>query len=204
MSNNVSGGEIYWEKSGRKLLMFFALCSSLCAVSVALEVKSIDVTTKQNQIVNMGKLIAIEKETIEDTITMALQPLNAAKLRLINLDRSELTDMLETDTPPEPIEIVGECFVILKGIRDVTWKTARSIMADENFFKSLMEMNCDVITLKQLSQCKNHIKVSDGEPRDEPAGPFPFQLPVRTFSFCSVENGLQRIGKSLNDIQRNV
>lgn len=129
-------------------------------VTDAVQLKSIEVTTKQNEIVEMGKLIANDKEAAEETMTTALQPLKSAKLLLTNLEKSELTDMLETETPPEAVEIVGECFVILKGIREVSWKTVRSIMAEENFFKSLMEMNCDAITTKQLAQCKNHMKVS--------------------------------------------
>lgn len=121
--------------------------------------KSVDMTTKQNEIVSMGKLIAIEKEAAEETITSALQPLKMAKLRMIDLIKSEFNDMVETETPPEPVEMVGECFLILKGIRDASWKTVRSVMVEENFIKSLVDMNCDAITSKQLSQCKNHVKV---------------------------------------------
>lgn len=130
------------------------------AVIREVEMKSIEVITKQNEIVNKGKVIAIEKEAAEEMITTALQRLQAAKSRLIDLNESELNEMLEIETPPETIEIIGECFIILKGIRDVSWKTVRSIMAEESFLDSLMEMNCDVITSKQLFQCKNHIKVS--------------------------------------------
>lgn len=126
----------------------------------AVKLKSIEVTTKQNEIVEKGKLVAIDKETVEETITAAMQPLHVAKLRLIDLEKADLTELLETETPPDTIETVGECFVILKGIRDVSWKTVRSIMAEEHFFKSLVDMNCDAITSKQLAQCKNHLKVS--------------------------------------------
>lgn len=124
------------------------------------EVKSIEVITKQNEIVNKGKVIAIEKEAAEEMITTALQRLQAAKSRLVDLNESELNEMLEIETPPETIEIIGECFIILKGIRDVSWKTVRSIMTEESFLNSLMEINCDAITSKQLVQCKNHMKVS--------------------------------------------
>lgn len=152
--------------------------------------KSSEVTTKQNEIVEMGKLIAIEKESIEETISTAIQPIKAAKVRVIQLEKSDLNEMLETETPVETIETVGECFVILKGIRDVSWKTVRSIMSEENFFASLMEMNCDGITSKQLTACKNHIKVSMTS--------FLESLAL-TFCLFIPENGFQRAGKCFAD-----
>lgn len=152
--------------------------------------KSSEVTTKQNEIVEMGKLIAIGKESIEETISTAMQPLKAAKERVIQLEKSDLNEMLGTETPMEAIETVGECFVILKGIRDVSWKTVRSIMSEENFFTSLMEMNCDSITSKQLTACKNYIKVSMMS--------FLECLAV-TICFFILENGFQRTGNCFAD-----
>lgn len=134
--------------------MLYILATSM------VQVKTEEAFNKQSKIVETGKMIANEKEATEEALTNALQPLKAAKLALIDFDKSEIVALIETEAPPDSIEIVGECFVILKGIRDVSWKSVRTVMAEECFFKSLMEMNCDVITLKQLSQCKNHLKVS--------------------------------------------
>lgn len=95
------------------------------------------------------------------TIIEALQPLKAAKLALIEFKRDTIADMLETETPPEDIEVVAECFLILRGIRDISWKNVRVFMLEEDYFKSFSDINCDVISLKQLSQCKSHLKVSN-------------------------------------------
>lgn len=96
------------------------------------------------------------------TIIEALQPLKAAKLALIEFKKDTIADILEMETsPPEDVEVVGECFLILKGIRDVSWKSVRTAMLDEDYFKCLSDINCDLISLKQLSQCKGHLKVSD-------------------------------------------
>lgn len=108
-----------------------------------------------------GKSIAIEKEKIEMTIIEALQPLRAAKLALIEFKKDTIADILEMESPPEDVEVVAECFLILRGVRDVSWKTVRQAMNDDDYFKSLSDINCDLISLKQLSQCKGHLKVSD-------------------------------------------
>lgn len=124
--------------------------------------KSDEALRKQSEIVAKSKNIAIEKEKIEMTIIEALQPLKAAKLALIEFKKDTIADILEMETsPPEDVEVVGECFLILKGIRDVSWKSVRTAMLDEDYFKCLSDINCDLISLKQLSQCKGHLKVSD-------------------------------------------
>lgn len=91
----------------------------------------------------------------------AFQPLSAAKLALIEFKRDSIVEVLEMETPPENVEVVAECFFILRGVRDVSWKTVRSAMLDADYIKNLSDINCDLITLKQLSQCKGHLKVSD-------------------------------------------
>lgn len=122
--------------------------------------KADEALRKQTEIVAKSKNIAIEKEKIEMTIIEALQPLKAAKLALIEFKRDTIVDILEMESPPEDVEVVAECFFILRGIRDISWKNVRGIMLEEDYFRSLSEINCDLISLKQLSQCKGHLKVS--------------------------------------------
>lgn len=122
--------------------------------------KADEALRKQSEIVAKSKNIAIEKEKIEMTIIEALESLKAAKLALIEFKRDTIADILEMESPPEDVEVVAECFFILKGIRDISWKNVRSAMLEEDYFGSLSEINCDLISLKQLSQCKSHLKVS--------------------------------------------
>lgn len=91
----------------------------------------------------------------------ASQPLKAAKLALIEFKRDTIADLLEMESPPEDVEVVAESFFVLKGVRDVSWKNVRTAMLDDDYFKSLSDINCDLISLKQLSQCKGHLKVSE-------------------------------------------
>lgn len=56
--------------------------------------------------------------------------------------------------------MVCECVVIIRGIKDVSWKGAKGMMADPNFLRNLQEMNCDLITQQQVKAVKTHMKKS--------------------------------------------
>lgn len=47
-----------------------------------------------------------------------------------------------------------ECIVVFKGIREVSWKSAKGMMSEANFLKSLMEMDVDSITQRQTQAVK--------------------------------------------------
>lgn len=61
-------------------------------------------------------------------------------------------------TPPEPVQIVSECVAILRGVKEISWKSAKAMMSDPAFLRQLQEMNCDKITLKQQQAVKAHLK----------------------------------------------
>lgn len=50
--------------------------------------------------------------------------------------------------------------MIIRGIKDVSWKGAKGMMADPNFLRNLQEMNCDLITQQQVKAVKAHMKKS--------------------------------------------
>lgn len=123
--------------------------------------KADEALRKQNEILAQGRNIAIEKEKIEKTMMDALKPLKAAKSTISEFNKDAIVDLLEMDMPPEDVQVVGECFLIIKSIRDISWKSVRNVMVDEAFVQSLVNINCDLITLKQVNQCKSHLKVSN-------------------------------------------
>lgn len=47
--------------------------------------------------------------------------------------------------------MVSECIVILRGYKEVSWKSAKGMMSEGNFLKSLTEMDVDGITIGQVS-----------------------------------------------------
>lgn len=115
---------------------------------------------KQAEIDKKRRAITSEREDTNKLLETAITPLKMARHALFSLDKLEIDELAQTDVPAEPVQIVCESFVILKGIKDVAWRTVRLLMADEYFLKSLAEIHCEQITQKQLSQCKNHLKVS--------------------------------------------
>jgi dynein heavy chain len=65
--------------------------------------------------------------------------------------------------PPPEVQRVCECIVVFKGIREVSWKSAKAMMAEANFLKSLMEMDVDGITQRQTQAVKgNHPEANTG------------------------------------------
>lgn len=46
---------------------------------------------------------------------------------------------------------VCECVVILRGLKDVSWAGAKSMMADGSFLRTLLEFDKDGLTDKQAS-----------------------------------------------------
>jgi len=51
--------------------------------------------------------------------------------------------------------------VILRGIREVSWKSAKAMMAEANFLAALKKMDVDSITQKQTTATKGteHTKI---------------------------------------------
>lgn len=56
--------------------------------------------------------------------------------------------------PPKAVQDICECIVIVKGIKDVSWKSARGMMSEANFLRQLTEMDVDSITSAQQKQVK--------------------------------------------------
>ena len=56
--------------------------------------------------------------------------------------------------PPAEVQRVCECIVIFKGIKEVSWKSAKGMMAEANFLKSLTEMDVDGISSRQTNAVK--------------------------------------------------
>ena len=52
--------------------------------------------------------------------------------------------------PPEAVQMVCECIVVLRGFKEINWKTAKGMMADTNFLATLQNMDVDGITQNQV------------------------------------------------------
>ncbi|XP_055696351.1 dynein axonemal heavy chain 10 [Lutzomyia longipalpis] len=123
-----------------------------------INLKQTEISLKSIDVKERTKQIELEKTTAEEVLMAAIPLLEKARLALGDLEKSDITEIRSFATPPEAIQVLCECLLILKGAKDVSWKAARTVMAEADFLKNLQEMNCDTITQKQLTAVKNHMK----------------------------------------------
>ncbi|XP_018050925.1 PREDICTED: dynein heavy chain 10, axonemal [Atta colombica] len=116
---------------------------------------------KRKEIEEKKKIITKEETEARQALAEAQPALDAAKLALSDLDKADITEIRSFPTPPEPVQIVSECVAMLRGVKDVSWKGAKGMMSDPYFLKHLQEMNCDLITLRQLQAVRAHLKKTD-------------------------------------------
>ncbi|KAI8122976.1 axonemal, Dynein heavy chain 10 [Lucilia cuprina] len=121
-------------------------------------IKKTEASEKSVEVEIKGKQIAVEKEEAEIVLADALPALEEARRALSELDKAQITEIRSFATPPPQVQVVCECVVILKGIKEINWKSAKGMMSDVSFLKSLMEMDCEALTGKQINQCRNHMK----------------------------------------------
>ncbi|XP_020901970.2 dynein heavy chain 10, axonemal, partial [Exaiptasia diaphana] len=108
---------------------------------------------KQKEIAEQNKVIQVEKKEAEEALAEALPALEEAKFALQDLDKSDVTEIRSFAKPPRAVQMVSECIVILRGYKEVSWKSAKGMMSEGNFLKSLTEMDVDGITIGQV--CKH-------------------------------------------------
>lgn len=48
---------------------------------------------------------------------------------------------------------------MLKGIKEVSWKSCKVVLGEPNFVQNLQDMNFDLITQQQVRAIKAHMKV---------------------------------------------
>lgn len=110
---------------------------------------------KGKDIEEQSKIIAHEKKEAEAALQEALPALEAARLALEDLDKSDVAEIRSFAKPAKPVQTVCECIVVLRGIKEVSWKSAKTMMSEPNFLKSLTTMDVDGISQKQVTAVKS-------------------------------------------------
>lgn len=113
---------------------------------------------KSSQIEIQKVDITKEKNEATKTLSKAMPALEAARHALDFIDKNDVTEIRSFTKPPLPVQTIAECIVVLKGIKDVSWKSAKGVMADSNFLKSLKEMDTDNIPMKNVNIVKYYLK----------------------------------------------
>ncbi|XP_055618804.1 dynein axonemal heavy chain 10 isoform X2 [Toxorhynchites rutilus septentrionalis] len=122
--------------------------------------KKAEASEKSIEVEQQKKIITVEKAEAEEALAAALPALEVARLALSDLDKSDITEIRSFATPPEPVQVVCECVAIIKGFKEISWKTAKGMMSEGNFLRSLQELDCDQISQKQVANVRAHMKKS--------------------------------------------
>uniref|UniRef100_A0A6P7FZM3 Dynein heavy chain 10, axonemal-like n=1 Tax=Diabrotica virgifera virgifera TaxID=50390 RepID=A0A6P7FZM3_DIAVI len=69
---------------------------------------------KSQEIEEQAKIIASEQVEAEEALAEALPALEIARLALSDLDKSDITEIRSFATPPEPVQTICECILILR------------------------------------------------------------------------------------------
>ncbi|XP_006865538.1 PREDICTED: dynein heavy chain 10, axonemal [Chrysochloris asiatica] len=113
---------------------------------------------KAMEIEEQNNIIAVEKAEAETALAEVMPILEAAKLELQKLDKSDVTEIRSFAKPPRQVQTVCECILIMKGYKELNWKTAKGMMSDPNFLRSLMEIDFDSITQGQVKNIRGLLK----------------------------------------------
>ncbi|KAM4746443.1 dynein axonemal heavy chain 10 [Anableps anableps] len=113
---------------------------------------------KATEIEVQNKVIAVEKQEAESSLAEALPALEAARHALQDLEKSDVTEIRSFAKPPKQVQVVCECILVLRGYKEISWQSAKGMMSEANFLRSLMEMDCDSIGNTQVRTVKNSLK----------------------------------------------
>ena len=93
--------------------------------------------------------------------------------------------------PPKAVQSISECIVVMRGYKDISWKTAKGMMAEGNFLKTLQELDVDGITAAQVKKTKEILKNDMNYTMEEmqavsKAGSGLYKFVLAVMGYCSV------------------
>ncbi|XP_057295129.1 dynein axonemal heavy chain 10-like [Hydractinia symbiolongicarpus] len=162
---------------------------------------------KKNEIAEQNVQIVKEKAEAEEALAEALPALEEAKIALQDLNKSDVTEIRSFAKPPKAVQTVSECIVVLRGIKEVSWKAAKGMMSEANFLKSLMEMDVDGITGAQVKTVKGFLKemnITVAEMKDvSTAGSGLLKFVNAVMGYCSVAREIKPKREKVARLERN-
>nr|VZI42327.1 unnamed protein product [Spirometra erinaceieuropaei] len=140
----------------------------------------------EQQAIELGQ----EKKEAEAALADAIPALEQARLALDDLEKSDVTEIRSFTKPPKPVQVISECICVFKGYKEISWKTAKGMMADTNFLQSLQTMDVDSITAKQTAVVKDYLERSkvtiDDMRQVSRAGAGLLKFVIAVLEYCSV------------------
>ncbi|KAL3856163.1 hypothetical protein ACJMK2_010948 [Sinanodonta woodiana] len=162
---------------------------------------------KGKEIEEQSKVIEVEKKEAEDALAEALPALEAARLALDDLNKSDVTEIRSFAKPPKAVQTICECVVILRGIREVSWKSAKAMMSEANFLQALTRMDVDSITQKQTQATKSLLKEIDMDVEEmrsvSRAGAGLLKFVEAVLGYCNVAREIKPKREKVAKLERN-
>ncbi|EDO35852.1 predicted protein [Nematostella vectensis] len=162
---------------------------------------------KKKEIAEQNKVIVVEKTEAEEALAAALPALEEAKLALQDLDKSDVTEIRSFAKPPRAVQMVSECIVALRGYKEISWKSAKAMMSEGNFLKSLTEMDVDGITTGQVKKCRDMLKEMNTTVEEmkevSKAGAGLFKFVIAVMGYCSVAREIKPKREKVARLERN-
>ncbi|XP_056113379.1 dynein axonemal heavy chain 10 [Rhinichthys klamathensis goyatoka] len=134
------------------------LLEEICSNTAVAEEKKALAEEKAKEIEEQNKVIVVEKKDAESSLAEALPALEAARMALQDLDKSDVTEIRSFAKPPKQVQVVCECILVIRGHKEISWKSAKGMMSEGNFLRSLMEMDCDSINASQVKTVKAYLR----------------------------------------------
>ena len=119
------------------------------------KVKQKEAIKKGAEMEEQNKIIIAEKTDAEEALSQALPALERARLALANLDKGDVVEIRSFTTPPKSVQAVCECILVVRGYREISWKSAKGMMSDTNFLDTLKNLNVDGITNAQVKTVRS-------------------------------------------------
>jgi dynein heavy chain len=163
---------------------------------------------KEAELTTQTLQIASDKEEAENALAEALPALEEAKLALNNLSSAEITEIRSFAKPPKEVQKVCECICVIKGIKDISWKSAKTMMSQVDFKSSLSNLDIDNISGQQLKSVKAIIREMDIQPARmkeiSSAGAGLLQFVNAVVGYCNVAKQIQPKRNAVAALEKNL
>eukprot|EP01105_Mastigella_eilhardi_P016134 TRINITY_DN3695_c0_g1_i1.p1 TRINITY_DN3695_c0_g1~~TRINITY_DN3695_c0_g1_i1.p1 ORF type:complete len:4489 (-),score=1285.68 TRINITY_DN3695_c0_g1_i1:87-13553(-) len=116
---------------------------------------------KERELQELSQQIVLKKAEAEHDLEEAQPELEKAHEALLNLKKDEITEIRTFTLPPKPVQSVCECICWLKGAKEISWKSAKGMMASPNFLSELIQINADDLSEKQIRGVREIIRKSE-------------------------------------------
>ncbi|XP_061762564.1 dynein axonemal heavy chain 10-like [Nerophis ophidion] len=191
------------EKSSACEIMLKEIASN----TTVAEEKKMLAEEKAKEIEEQNKVIAVEKLEAETSLAEALPQLEAARIALQDLDKSDVTEIRSFAKPPKQVQVVCECILVLCKKKEINWQAAKAMMSDPGFLRSLMEMDCDSIGPNQVKTVKGFLKIL-GTSLEEmqsisKAGSGMFKFVEAVVGYCEVAREIKPKRDKVARLERN-